>query len=67
VYSVSGVDQFVNFGPWWYGGHFCQKAGKNLEKKIISKRNNLKKGKKLGVGQNTKQLKLYIKCGVFHL
>jgi len=62
VYSVSGVDQFVNFGPWWYGGHFCQKAGKKLFPKEII----LKKGKNLGVGQNTKQFKLCIKCGVFH-
>jgi hypothetical protein len=43
----------VNFGhrPWWYGGHFCQKVAKNLEKQIISKRNNLNKGKNLVVGQ----------------
>jgi hypothetical protein len=36
----------VNFGhrPWWYGGHFCQKAGKSPEK-MISKRINLKKYK----------------------
>jgi hypothetical protein len=33
----TGVDRFVNFGhrPWWYGGHFCHKAGKNLEKKLF--------------------------------
>jgi len=39
----TGVYGFVNFGhrPWWYRGHFCKKAGKNLDKKIISKRNNL--------------------------
>jgi len=32
--SDSGVDRFVNFGHgfWWYGGYFCQKAGKYLEK-----------------------------------
>jgi hypothetical protein len=29
----------VNFGdrPWWYGGYFSQKAGKNLEKKLFPK------------------------------
>jgi hypothetical protein len=39
----------VNFGhrPWWYGGNFCQKTGK-IRKEIISKRNNLKKGKNGG-------------------
>jgi hypothetical protein len=50
----SGVYGFVNFGhrPWWYRGHFRKKAGKNLEKKIIVKRNNFeKKEKNLGVGQ----------------
>ena len=33
----TGLDRFVNFGhrPWWYGGHFRQKAGKNLEKKLF--------------------------------
>jgi len=32
-----------------YGGRFCQKAGKNLEKKIISKINNLTKKEKTWV------------------
>jgi len=33
LYVESEVNRFVNFGqrPWWYGGHFCQKAGKKLE------------------------------------
>jgi hypothetical protein len=32
LYVESEVHRFVNFGqrPWWYGGHFCQKAGKKL-------------------------------------
>jgi len=41
----------VNFGHghWW---SFLPKSRKNLKKKIISKRNNLKKGgENLGVGQ----------------
>jgi hypothetical protein len=41
---------------------FAKKAGKKLFPKEII----LKKGKNLGLGQNTKQLKLCIKCGVFH-
>jgi len=50
----SGVYGFVNFGhrPWWYRGNFCKKAGKNLEKKIVYKRKNLKKRKKPWVGEN---------------
>jgi hypothetical protein len=55
--ALTGVYQFVNFGhrPSWSRGHFCQNAGKNLEKKIISKRNNFKKrGKNLRVVKNTK-------------
>ena len=34
-----GVYGFVNFGhrPWWYRGHFCKKAGKNLEEKLFPK------------------------------
>jgi len=38
----------VNFEhrPWWYGGHFCQKAGKNLDEKTISN------WKKKWVGEN---------------
>jgi hypothetical protein len=48
-----GVYGFVHFGhrAWWYRDHFCKKAGKNLEKKIISKRIIFKKRKNLGVGQ----------------
>jgi hypothetical protein len=36
---AAGLHGLVNFEhrPWWYLGHFCKKAGKNLEKKIISK------------------------------
>jgi len=61
-----GVDRFVNFGyrPWWYGGHFCQKARKNMGKKIISKRNNLKKRKKPGGGSKIRN-KLCIKMRFF--
>ena len=49
----SGVYGFVNFGHrfWWYRGHFRKKAIKNLEKKIITKRNNFEKKEKKGVGQ----------------
>ena len=47
---------FVNFGhrPWWYRGRFLQKSRKNLEKNLISKRNNLKKRRTLGWVKNTK-------------
>ena len=57
---------FVNFGHrhWWYRGHFCKKAGKKLEKKIIFKRNNLKKRKKPGDGSKIRN-KLCIKNEVF--
>jgi hypothetical protein len=50
---ITGVYGFVNFGhrPWGYSDHFCKKAGKNLEKKIISKRIIKKKREKPGVGQ----------------
>jgi len=43
----------LNFGhrPWWYCGHFCKKAGKNLEKKLFPKEIIKKKGKNLEVGQ----------------
>jgi hypothetical protein len=37
-----GIQIIFGHRSWWHGGNFCQKAGKNLEKKIISKRNNLK-------------------------
>jgi hypothetical protein len=52
----------VNFGhrPWWYRDHFCEKEGKNLEKKIISKRNNLIKNEKPGGGSKMRN-KLCIK------
>ncbi len=57
----------MNFGhrPWWYRDHFCEKAGKNLEKKI-SKRNNLLKKGKPGGGSKIRN-KLCIKNEVFHL
>jgi hypothetical protein len=43
----------VNFGhkPWWYRGHFCKKAGKNLEKKLFRKEIIRKKRRNPGVGQ----------------
>jgi hypothetical protein len=49
----SGVERFVNFEhrPWWYCGHFCQEAGKNMKKKLFPKEKIEKKGKNLGVGQ----------------
>jgi len=50
---TTGIYGFLNFGhrPWWYRGHFCKKS----VKKIISKRNNLKKRKKTwGWVKNTK-------------
>ena len=45
----------MNFGhsPWWYGGHFCQKVGKNPEKKLFTKEIIKKKEKKLGWVKNT--------------
>ncbi len=49
-----GVDRFVNFGhrPWRSRGHFCQNAGKNLEKKLFPKEIfKKKKGKKPAGGQ----------------
>ncbi len=30
LYIIPGVYRFVNFGLSDPGGHFCQKAGKNL-------------------------------------
>jgi len=38
-----GIPIIFGHRTWWHGGYFCKKTGKNLEKKIISKRNNLKK------------------------
>ena len=55
---LSGVYGFVNFGHFGHGDIvviFAKKAGKNLEKKIISKRNNFEKSlKKTGVVQKYK-------------
>ena len=68
MYSVSGVDQFVNIGPWWYGGHFCQKIRKKSGKKIIPKRNNLKKKrKKPGGGSKYETIKIMHKMWGFSL
>ncbi len=51
--DLAGVYEFVNFGhkPWWYRGHFCKKAGKNLEKKLFRKEIIRKKRRNPGVGQ----------------
>ncbi len=70
-YSISlinsGVDRFVNFGHgfWWYGGYFCQKAGKYPEK-LFPKEIILKKVKKPGVGSKIRN-KLCIKNEFFHI
>jgi hypothetical protein len=45
----------VNFGhkPWWYGGQFCQKAGKKFwKKRLFAKEMILKKMKWLFLKQS---------------